>query len=166
MEKTKINILNIIFFVIVLCNESYSQNQNLNDIYKEISDTNRKEMSMMIDFLVKNEVDFTTNTDLKYLLDIVYEKNQTFFGLDKLYLKEKYNAEAYLFYSTSSHANTYIMICNDNDVVFLGKGNLKDNLSLLLKFTDRNIKSKCKIKFLQQISGIFTYMTEWNYKIN
>jgi len=92
MEKTKINILNIIFFVIVLCNESYSQNQNLNDIYKEISDTNRKEMSMMIDFLVKNEVDFTTNTDLKYLLDIVYEKNQTFFGLDKLYLKEKYNA--------------------------------------------------------------------------
>jgi len=58
------------------------------------------------------------------------------------------------------------MICNDNDVVFLGKGNLKDNLSLLLKFTDRNIKSKCKIKFLQQISGIFTYMTEWNYKIN
>lgn len=166
MGKLKINALHILFFFVVFCNESFSQNQNLNDIYKEIKETNKLEMSMMLDFLIKNEPDFTTNTDIDYLLDIVYKKNQAFFGLDKLYLKEKYNAEAYLFYSTSSHTNTYIMICNGNDVIFMGKGNLEDNLRLLLAFTDKNINTKYKISFLQQISKIFTYMIEWNYRLN
>lgn len=103
-----------IFCNTIMC----GQNQSRDQIYKEIQDTDSTEMYSMLEFLIENEYDFTTNKDINYLSEIVYKKSQAFFGLDKLYLKDRYNTEVYLFYSTSSHSNTYIMLYNKNERLF------------------------------------------------
>ena len=149
-----------IFCNTIMC----GQNQSRDQIYKEIQDTDSTEMYSMLEFLIENEYDFTTNKDINYLSEIVYKKSQAFFGLDKLYLKDQYNTEVYLFYSTSSHSNTYIMFYNENEKLFLGKDNFQKDMSSLLMFIDKNINERERFEFFKKVSKIFTHMIEWNYK--
>ena len=156
----------VIHFLTIFCTTIIcGQNQSRNQIYKEIQDTDRAEMYSMLEFLIENEHDFTTNTDINYLSEIVYKKSQAFFGLDKLYLKDAYNTEAYLFYATSSHSSTYIMLYNENEILFLGKDNFQNDMNSLLNFIDKNINEKVRFEFFRKVSKIFIYMIEWNYKL-
>jgi len=150
-----------IFCNTIMC----GQNQSRDQIYKEIQDTDSTEMYSMLEFLIENEYDFTTNKDINYLSEIVYKKSQAFFGLDKLYLKDRYNTEVYLFYSTSSHSNTYIMLYNENERLFLGKDNFQNDMNSLLMFIEKNINERERFEFFNKVSKIFIYMIEWNYKL-
>lgn len=158
--------LHISLFFIMLSTILYGQNRDRNDIYRDIQNTDKLEMGMMIEFLTENETDFTTNTDKDYLLNVVYKKSQAFLGLQKLYLKDKYNLEVYLFYSTSSHTDTYIMLYNGTNVCFLGKDTFENDLNCLLLYIDKNVDSVNKFSFLQEISKIFIYMIKWNYRMS
>lgn len=156
----------IFLFFLIFSTIIYGQNRDRKDIYRDIQNTDKLEMRMMIEFLIENETAFIINTDKDYLLNVVYKESQAFLGLQKLYLKDKYNVEVYLFYQTSSHSDTYMMLYNGTDVLFLGKDTFENDLNCLLLYIDKNVDSTNKFSFLQEISRVFTYMIKWNYRMS